>query len=414
MSAIKDNKFELVHVSMLIRHGDRSPATNYNLQPPVQFECGMIDNDKKWIGLDDFTIQPVPPSAKLLHDKTKLFRGFQVQPCEIGQLTYRGFKQEYSIGSYMARRYRTLLDKGINNNSIYIQSTDYKRTIHSAAAFGLGFLPNQSTIRRSIPIHVSSPGNSLLTEPPPGIAKIYPYCDKLPQIRKHDLSSSNYQKELKKEGVPFENLVNILGIKKSQVPSITALYDHFFCRLCHNVSLPCGKAGCVNRSLAYQTAPTAHWSFSYKFTNSTSILAVQPFLFHTVISKINLAIKSISSNKQYHRFVLSFSHDTTLNPFLRSLGFSEFTNWPPYASRVVIELWRDTSYPSQAPESYYIRLLFNGASLMTKMAYPAKYFKAEGQLLSYATWKQALMSEKLRSVDYYKKICLAKQPKNIL
>lgn len=409
----REEGFELVQMNMLIRHGDRSPTTHLNLQPPVQYECGMINKHENWAGLDDFQIQPLPPLAKVVHRKVELFRGFNTLPCKVGQLTYRGFKQHHSIGSYMAAKYKALLNRGMDKSSIYLQSTDYGRTIHSAAAFGLGFLSSRPTVRKSIPIHVSSPGNSLLTEPPPGIPMTYPPCSNIARIRTSDLSRTNYERELKKWHESFDTVVGILGINKSHAPSITELYDHFWCRMCHNATLPCGKTTCINSTLAYQTALAAHWYYLHKFTNTTSIVSVQPFLFHTVFGKLDSAIKGISSNGPYHRFVISFAHDTTVNPFLRSLGFSVMY-WVPYASRVVIELWRDTSQPPQLPRSYYVRLLFNGASLMAMIKHPAEDFRANGQLLNYAAWKEGLMKEQLRNIDSYKNICLARQPKSFL
>lgn len=63
------------------------------------------------------------------------------------------------------------------------------------------------------------------------------------------------------------------------------------------------------------------------------------------------------------KLVLYAGHDTSIMPFLAALEGSVFDKkWPPYASEVVIELYRGTK-----PEEYMFRLIYNGAALTSEI-----------------------------------------------
>ncbi|XP_042331344.1 prostatic acid phosphatase-like [Sceloporus undulatus] len=77
-----------------------------------------------------------------------------------GQLTKIGMKQHYDLGKYIRKRYPKLLSAEYNQKEIYVQSTDYERTIMSAQANLAGlFRPigcralNNKVRWQPIPIH---------------------------------------------------------------------------------------------------------------------------------------------------------------------------------------------------------------------------------------------------------------------
>lgn len=179
------NLYELVQVHMLLRHGDRSQATDLRMKPPVRFECGMVDRDEQWRELENFKLLPHPKTANVRHLHDPLFRGFESQSCHSGQLTLVGLQQHRQIGLFMKDRYQELLQSVEDTRDIFVQSTDYTRTIDSAAAFLLGFNSKQPQ-HMSIPIHVSRDIN--LSSPPPRLTKNYPKCKKLGAIWQRELA----------------------------------------------------------------------------------------------------------------------------------------------------------------------------------------------------------------------------------
>lgn len=398
-------RYEIVQVHTLMRHGDRSSVATYlNYQPKVELECGMIDKDHIWEKLNDFKITKLESSSHFKSkNKHKLFRGYKSLPCKKGELTFQGFKQLYALGLFISDSYAKLFTT--HPDEIYVQSTDHKRTIGSAAAFLLGFIPEDAAkLRSSVPIHVS-PG-TLLEVPPLKTLQAYPPCKKLPKTIHGEREISGYLKKLNKKRHICNEIVHIAGLPNSIKAGITQLYDPLWTRLCHKKPLPCGPKSCINDSLLLEGAKLAHWSSANKLGNISSILSMQPFLYHSVISQMDDAIQSVLESKPYHHFMLSFAHDSTLSPLLQSLGIPQLYCLP-YASRLVIELWRDYSKKRPTVSSYYIRILFNGDNLTKHLPFHDRYFTSDHQLLKYTVWKNSLVTGQYRELTSYMKACRA-------
>lgn len=400
LNNINSDHYKLVQVNAVLRHGDRSTAVAYKYKPRVHIECGMTDQDTKWIDLDRFQLKPYSPSVKI--SNIKLFRGFTHQNCKMGQLTFQGFKQHYEIGTFFNDRYSKLFSN--NPNHFFVQSTDFKRTIQSAAGFLLGFLPNDipNQLHESIPIHISH--GSLLIAPPPGIKLTYPYCKGWKHYPYNELT--NYNVNISSKHSTIDHISKVTDIHLSKRVFFTHLFDPIWCRLCHHQSGPCGHKTCLNDSLLLEGAKLAHWSYARRHPKNLSILAIQPFLYHSIISKMDNAIQSIYKKELYQRFILSFAHDSTLTPLLTSLGLHK-NYWLPYASRIVIELWQDMTKPASISSSYYIRILFNGKHQMTKLKshLSEQYFVADDQLVNYDVWRQSLTTGEYRDLESYVTIC---------
>ena len=67
------------------------------------------------------------------------------------------------------------------------------------------------------------------------------------------------------------------------------------------------------------------------------------------------------------KFTLYSGHDTVIAPVLAALGvYNRFCTWPPYASHIVFELWKNARTPSltrpsnETMRDFYVRVLYNG------------------------------------------------------
>ena len=392
------DQYELVQVHMLLRHGDRSQATDFRVNPPVRYECGMVDGDKEWRKLQNFTLLPHPSSANLkqIHTTT-LFRGHQPQACRSGQLTLIGFQQHRQLGYFMQDRYSALIRSVKSNNDVFVQSTNYQRTIHSAAAFLLGFNSKQKERpgQLLLPIHVSKDIN--LSLPPNRLTKNYPKCKKLEAVWKRELAK---QPQNDAEIQTFHLLKKIIDVKfdYSRI-ALTTLYDLIWCRMCHNQPRPCGSHVCPTTEQLLDGALKSHKSFTFYYPMTLSIVKTQGYIANTVIGAMEHAINTLHRDSHI-KITASFTHDSVLTPLLLSLG-ANHSVWPPYASRLVIEFWRAKAKPVDEDSSYYVRLLYNGKPLGLSPA----VFTAGSQLIEYSVWKESLLTGPVRSLAAYRTIC---------
>uniref|UniRef100_A0A2I3M935 acid phosphatase n=1 Tax=Papio anubis TaxID=9555 RepID=A0A2I3M935_PAPAN len=111
---------ELKFVTLVFRHGDRSP-------------------------IDTFPTDPIKESS---------------WPQGFGQLTQLGMEQHYELGEYIRKRYRTFLNESYKHEQVYIRSTDVDRTLMSAMTNLAALFPpegvsiwNPNLLWQPIPVH---------------------------------------------------------------------------------------------------------------------------------------------------------------------------------------------------------------------------------------------------------------------
>lgn len=398
------DELELMYVHIVARHGDRSPATRFTVgYPEVFYECGLGSMEglgnwryDVWAGLNDFP--PLVPLGKIRNEKLQLHPGKQSHKCQVGELTSLGFLQHLNLGSLMQLKYSNLLD-GLNiKDDIFVQSTDYRRTIRSASAFLLGFLPDDKDIRSLTPIHVS-PGD-LNEAPPPGSPWVHRPCRNLGQLAQEELQKSDYFAEEKSFHWLQEKMIDMfnLPLPRSQ-PIWTKIFDHVMTRGCHAKRtaanpepqlLPCTKDDqCIDCGVGRMMFDFADWSWTKKYPPNSSYLGILPFLRHSLMDTMDSAI--FDMQRQPYKFLLTFTHDSTLVFLFQALGLP-VKEWTPYASRLVFELWK-TSDTHQAPR-FYVRVLLNGNIVTRRLPY------AHGrEVVDYATWRDELLSmQKLASL----------------
>lgn len=412
------NEFKLVHAHVMIRHGDRTPVYTFKIGSTVFYECGLVDSRLDWDGLSDFPdIEPLPPSAQLQNEFLKLHPGVNTRRCSVGMLTQMGFKQHRSLGALLQTKYKNLLDgffsATYSPRDVYAQSTDMPRTMQSAAAFLVGFLPNNTSIRQATKIHVS-PG-TINHKPPPGVERIYPSCHGSYDFLDKDLKKSGYYTTEKMVFHPLlERLCKMFHIPVPHQPIVARLFDHFMTRGCHNRDdpLPCFRGDCVSFDYALKLFDFNDWNWSHKLPDDSSVIRLLPFLRHSVLEPM-LKVAAREDKKSYgddqdpysFKFMLTLSHDDTLMMVLNALGY-RLDRWIPYASRIAFELWKKTA--PNADSGYYVRVLFNGETI-TERTFPARKdgsgLLLDGQLVPLHDWRDFLSTGKYRDLTTYNKVC---------
>uniref|UniRef100_A0A8D0N298 acid phosphatase n=1 Tax=Sus scrofa TaxID=9823 RepID=A0A8D0N298_PIG len=111
---------ELRFVTLVFRHGDRSP-------------------------IETFPKDPIKESS---------------WPQGFGQLTQLGMEQHYELGEYIRKRYEKFLNESYKHEQVYVRSTDIDRTLMSAMTNLAGLFPpegisiwNPNLLWQPIPVH---------------------------------------------------------------------------------------------------------------------------------------------------------------------------------------------------------------------------------------------------------------------
>lgn len=403
--------FELLHVHVVARHGDRTPVNVHHIGSPVLYQCGLVDGEVNWSGLNDFP-QPstLPHSTAIRHIGIKLHPG-PVHSCGVGQLTSAGFLQQYSLGLLMKTLYKDYNTNGLSSaedisNDLFVQSTDFPRTIHSAAAFLLGFLPDDPRVRRATDIRVSGDqGTLFLDSPPPGVHRSYKHCKKFMKIWHSCLEKINYfstRDQLFKE--PFHRFCSMFELECHRESYVTGFFDLVLSRGCHDRKspLPCnGKGECIDLEFASQLSSFSDWTWNHRHTVNASIVAIMPFLKHSVLDVMKNVIHKSEKGGTASKIMLSFAHDATLIRILKALQVTTAVGWMPYASRLVFELWR-----RKDTRIVYVRILFNGSPITHTMNLPVTVERTERQdFVEFSSWRDSLVTGDYRSLESYNSVC---------
>ena len=398
------NAFELVHVNILVRHGDRTPALTFRIGSPRFYQCGLVDGNQNWKGLRDFPHpSPLPPEARIKTAYLKMFPGTDSKRCGMGLLTNLGFQQLHALGTLMRHKYATFIgDAFANAKRIFVHSTDYPRTIHSAASFLLGFLPDSSRIRQSTTIHVSR--GSALQAAPIGIKLAYGFCVREVPFRIREMKTTGYYSTEKRVWHPLmERLCDMFNLPNRNEPIIQDLFDHIAVRACSSRLLPCNNQGkCVDYTFAKKLFDFTDWSWRHRYPPNSSTLVAMTFIRHTLLDMMDNAINHRPPDM---KFMLSFAHDSTLVRVLAALGIV-LDEWVPYASRIVFELWRKKD---SKQDLYYVRVLFNGKPITNRIPMLQKYRRTREEtglnLVQFSALKEYLTTGKYRDVESWLSTC---------
>jgi hypothetical protein len=321
-----------------------------------------------WDGLNDFP--PLLPigGTSVKNARLKLHPGPVNQTCGTGDLTARGYLQLHNLGTLLQMSYGQLFSGMDMTTNMYVQSTDFRRTIRSAGAFLLGFLPSLQKLREMVAIHVQ-PG-TVNQAPPIGVPLTYKPCRTLYKLRETENRQRGYHKKEKQFRWLYDKVVAFFNLTVSVETPWTEIFDKFMTRGCHAPNphslLPCTRDGkCVDCRLGEVLFDYADWSMSEKYPPNASLAAVTPFLRHSLLDPMGKIISGDKTSPQY-KIMLTFTHDSMLSQLFKAIGLS-VKEWIPYASRLTFELWKEKY---QEDPHHFIRVLFNGKVVTRDLLFP--------------------------------------------
>ncbi|XP_075783778.1 lysosomal acid phosphatase [Pelodiscus sinensis] len=285
-------------VTLLYRHGDRSPVKAYPRDPY---------QERAW-------------------------------PQGFGQLTQVGMLQHWNLGQFLRKRYHGFLNDSYNRQEIFIRSTDYDRTLMSAEANLAGLYPpqgqqvfNLNISWQPIPVHtVPDSGEKLLKFP------LSP-CPRYEQLQNETRQSAEYINKTRQNLEFLEMVANRTGIQDVSLESVWSIYDTLFCEQTHKLTLP----HWVTPDTMTRLKQIKDFGFEFLFGihQQKEKARLQGGVLLAQIRK-NLTSAANASAPQHLKLLAYSAHDTTLVALQMALNVYNGKQ-APYASCHIFELYQD-------------------------------------------------------------------------
>jgi hypothetical protein len=386
--------FTMTAAAIVIRHGDRSPihilpsnhsTAAWRCVPRPESEAfahrnwPMTKNSRA-----AFSVRSLRGGVPLTRSLDSALES-DGETCLPGQLTPRGVEQHLRLGQHLALALAPLLTLLVANVSagsalpMYVRSTDYTRTLLSAASLVSGMLQPHKLPSASSPLvlHVedeeardvmhgvglssSSAGSSKRSATHEAESERAGACAKATQLAKAQIAKWTPDVDA------WARLSAMYGEGIYTKLMTTGAADALFARACHAMPPPCSPhGGCVEAAVSAQVWRDADRFYCARFGGAdggrnASRLAMLP-LVRDIVRRLEAA-----ATGNGERLVLFSGHDTVVAPVVAALGGLRvpfLCNWPPYASRLVFEVWRpEISGDPSIQLQDYVRVLFNGKAI---------------------------------------------------
>ena len=152
----------------------------------------------------------------------------------------------------------------------------------------------------------------------------------------------------------------------------TDIADSSFPRECHHLPFPCASNGsnCMDRDIFFVAMSDANRQFCHRYTGQNGGMNATRLSIYPFMKEIRDALFSSVTTNHGAKLTIFSGHDTVIAPVLAALGVyqqRDFCVWPPYASRIIFEVYVKNEKPLKTvyDESYarkfvMVRVLYNG------------------------------------------------------
>eukprot|EP01098_Paradermamoeba_levis_P009343 TRINITY_DN3888_c0_g1_i1.p1 TRINITY_DN3888_c0_g1~~TRINITY_DN3888_c0_g1_i1.p1 ORF type:complete len:467 (-),score=108.90 TRINITY_DN3888_c0_g1_i1:127-1473(-) len=339
--------FQLALVQVVTRHGDRAPISVLP-DEGVTWTCGSTDINSL---SSDYAPSGNQYRRKIYISNNQFSQSIWKGNCVPGQLTDLGVQQHVQMGKQLRQIYGTqfeFISPYYNVSEVYVRSSDVWRTQQSAEANLLGLYPLNTRPRGTIidinvePMYVSD------VFPNPGI------CPRINQILQEKKTTSDWTTRQEKLTDLRAKLNLICGTENftSWSQDTDSFNDNFHGRVCHGIQLPCAGDLCVNDTDLQRLFEQGNWEVNF-LSNGTELTRLGVGVF---VQEILEVIQNLVLGNQVPKYLMYSTHDTTISNVLGALNALDGF-WPPYASHLILETFRDNS------QNYFTRVLYNGQIL---------------------------------------------------
>ncbi|XP_027967124.1 lysosomal acid phosphatase isoform X1 [Eumetopias jubatus] len=283
-------------VTLLYRHGDRSPVKTYPKDPYQEDE---------W-------------------------------PQGFGQLTKEGMQQHWELGQALRQRYHGFLNTSYHRQEVYVRSTDFDRTLMSAEANLAGLFPpsgmqrfNPNISWQPIPVHTVPIAEDRLLKFPLGP------CPRYEQLQNETRQTPEYQNESIQNAQFLDMVANETGLTDVTLETVWNVYDTLFCEQTHGLVLPPWASPRTMQRLSQLK------DFSFRFLFGIYEQAEKARLQGGVLlAQIRKNLTLMATSSQLPKLLVYSAHDTTLVALQMALDVYNGEQ-APYASCHIFELYQE-------------------------------------------------------------------------
>ncbi|XP_034032059.1 lysosomal acid phosphatase-like isoform X1 [Thalassophryne amazonica] len=287
---------KLAYVTVLFRHGDRSPIRAYPTDPY---------QENAW-------------------------------PQGFGQLTQEGMRQHFELGQFLRKRYKGFLSESYDRHEILVDSTNFDRTLMSAEANLAGLYPpsGQQVFKpdlkwQPIPVHTQpqSQDKFLLF----GVGD----CPRFIQL----IDETKHTEEYINVTIKYQDFIHMLsnktGLRNAKLESLSSIYDTLFCESRHSMSAPDWVTADVMQTLA--KLHNFNFQVIFGLYKQQEKSRLQGGVLLGEILK-NLSKMAVSNSEQKLKLMMLSAHDSTVVGLQSSMNVYNGKS-PPYASCHMFELY---------------------------------------------------------------------------
>lgn len=338
-----DPQAKLKLVQVVFRHGARTPLTHRYWQTwgATWPDChGKAEAVRLAISAADGGSQPVSAHDKAQRE-TKLPGG-----CSKGELTTLGQKQAMELGQWLRQRYMQQLQylpQQWQADAVTGRTTNFQRTIGTLQGVLTGLYPDTL---EAIPVTTAADLDEVLFANVQGCLSLKLAMNaakkKVQEQAREDARLREVDAQVRK----------VMDIPEGEPVVYVDLHDALTTLAAHGKHIPEGfdedllltiDQEAAKRMTAL-VAPQAHIEGSQKLMQLS-----MGRLFSMLVDHMDATVQG----EAQPRMLLYSGHDTTIMPLLQTLK-QDVTQWPPYVSNVVLELWESPQH-----DTHYVRVIFN-------------------------------------------------------
>ncbi|GAB1286574.1 Lysosomal acid phosphatase [Apodemus speciosus] len=287
-------------VTLLYRHGDRSPVKTYPKDPY---------QEEKW-------------------------------PQGFGQLTkvcpQEGMLQHWELGQALRQRYHGFLNTSYHRQEVYVRSTDFDRTLMSAEANLAGLFPpseaqhfNPNISWQPIPVHTVPITEDRLLKFPLGP------CPRYEQLQNETRQTPEYQNMSIQNAQFLDMVANETGLANLTLETIWNVYDTLFCEQTHGLLLP----PWASPQTVQRLSQLKDFSFLFLFGIHEQVQKAR-LQGGVLLAQILKNLTLMATTSQFPKLLVYSAHDTTLVALQMALNVYSGKQ-APYASCHIFELYQE-------------------------------------------------------------------------
>ena len=348
-------------LQIVFRHGDRSPWATYE-GDKANYECGVTQQLRflSVQGMESYEFAHV--RTHIDKERNPYAKHYYGGSCQNGQLTRKGLNQLANLGESVRKAFvgeNKLLPEYLNEDDIYVRSTHVWRVIQSAESFLKSLYPSN---KRNPSVRI--PVNILPSEIDYATSNTG-RCPRISQLE-NEMFTKYFVNELKlREQEPYKSLLD--KCERHFGPATYKWYDAYFDILeelrCNGLEYPCfdvvdengqTKQECFTEEDEKLISKLVDSDGVYRFFDNETIPMAR---LHSglYLGDILQAQKDKIEGKHAKKYMHYHAHDTTIYPMV-SLLEGDYSQWPPYASWIMLELYEKEG-------KYYVRGHYNDKQL---------------------------------------------------